>query len=57
MVNTDFCNSRGTAYKNGKTFEECKEIAKTNSNILSKEIIENSEVSWVEFFKLLTMMN
>ena len=29
-----------------KHLNNVKEIAKTNSNILSKEIIENSEVSW-----------
>ena len=46
MINSDSCSSRCTSYKNGKTFEQCKEIANTNSNILSKEIIENNEVSW-----------
>jgi hypothetical protein len=34
------------AYKNGKTFEECKEEARQKTEILSKEILEKSEVSW-----------
>jgi hypothetical protein len=34
------------AYKNGKTFEECKEEAQQKTEILSKEISEKGEVSW-----------
>jgi hypothetical protein len=34
------------AYKNDKTFEECKEEARQKTEILSKEILEKGEVSW-----------
>ena len=40
------CDTRVHAYKNGKTFEECKEEARQKTEILSKEIIEKGEVSW-----------
>jgi hypothetical protein len=37
------CDVRVHAYKNGKTFEECKEEARQKTEILSKEILEKSE--------------
>ncbi|MGH9953882.1 MAG: hypothetical protein ACRD5J_19880, partial [Nitrososphaeraceae archaeon] len=40
------CDSRVHAYKNGKTMEQCKEEAKENTRVLSKELLENGEVSW-----------
>jgi hypothetical protein len=40
------CDARVLAYKNGKTFEECKEEARQKTDILSKEILEKGEVSW-----------
>jgi hypothetical protein len=40
------CDARVHAYKNGKTFEECKEEALQKTEILSKEILEKGEVSW-----------
>lgn len=40
------CDTRVHAYKNGKTFEECKEEARQKTEILSKEILEKGEVSW-----------
>jgi hypothetical protein len=40
------CDARVHAYKNGKTFEECKEEARQKSEFLSKEILEKGEVSW-----------
>lgn len=43
-VNT--CDSRVHAYKNGKTMEQCKEEARKNTLLLSKELLENGVVSW-----------
>ena len=40
------CDARVHAYKNDKTFEECKEEARQKTEILSKEILEKGEVSW-----------
>ena len=40
------CDARVHVYKNGKTFEECKEEARQKIEILPKEILEKGEVSW-----------
>lgn len=40
------CDARVHAYKNGKTFEECKEEARSNTELLSREILKKGEVSW-----------
>jgi hypothetical protein len=40
------CDSRVHAYKNGKTMEQCKVEARENTRVLSKELLENGEVSW-----------
>ena len=44
--NVNSCDSRVRAYKNGKTMEQCKEEARQNIRVLSKELLENGEVSW-----------
>ena len=45
-TNGNSCDSRIHAYKNGKTMEQCREEARENTQILSKELLENGEVSW-----------
>jgi hypothetical protein len=40
------CDTRVHAYKNGKTFEECKEEARNNTELISREILKEGEVSW-----------
>jgi len=40
------CDVRVHAYKNGKSFDECKEEARQNTEFLSKEILEKGEASW-----------
>jgi len=40
------CDSRTRAYKNGKTFDQCREIAKTLSLELEEKIKENGQVRW-----------
>jgi hypothetical protein len=40
------------AYKNDKTFEECKEEARQKTEILSKEILEKGEVSWARILEV-----
>jgi hypothetical protein len=43
------CDSRVHSYKNGKTMEQCKEEARENTRVLSKELLENGgEVSWTQ---------
>lgn len=46
MDNKSSCDSHGTAYRKNKSFEECKEMALLNSNLLSSEIKDQGEVSW-----------
>ena len=46
MKNPISCDSRKRDYKNGKTFEDCKLEARTNTQRLSKEIQLNKEISW-----------
>jgi hypothetical protein len=41
------CDIRIHAYKNGKTMEQCREEARKSTEILSHEILENGEVSWI----------
>ncbi|MGI0070440.1 MAG: hypothetical protein ACREAN_09345, partial [Nitrosopumilaceae archaeon] len=42
------CDARTRAYKNGKTFDQCKEIAENISSQLAKKINESGMVSWAE---------
>ena len=46
------CDARVHAYKNDKTFEECKEEARQKTEILSKEILEKGEVSWARILEV-----
>jgi hypothetical protein len=46
LKNPISCDSRKRDYKNGKTFEDCKLEARTNTQRLSKEIQLNNEISW-----------
>ncbi len=48
----DRCDARVHAYKNGKTFEECKEEARQNTELLSKEISTSGEVSWARILEV-----
>ena len=45
------CDVRVHAYKNHKTFEECKEEARQNTEFLSKEILEKWEFSWARILE------
>jgi len=40
------CDSRIHAYKNGKTMEECRQEARKTTELLSEEISNAGEVSW-----------
>ncbi len=50
--NNSRCDARVHAYRNGKTFEGCKEEAKENTEILSKEILRSGEVSWTRILEV-----
>jgi hypothetical protein len=49
---TSSCDLRVHAYKNGKTMEQCRELARKNTEILSHEILENGEVSWTRVLEV-----
>lgn len=40
------CDSRTKAYKNGKTFDQCKDIAKTLSLEMEEKIKQIGQVGW-----------
>lgn len=44
----DSCDVRTRAYKNGKTFDQCKEIAESMNAQLKKQIEEHGKVLWNE---------
>ncbi len=44
----DSCDIRTRAYKNGKTFDQCKEIAESMNTLLKKQIEEKGRVAWDE---------
>ena len=45
------CDRRTRAYKNGKTFDQCKEIAETMNPIFKKLIAENGVVLWTDILE------
>ena len=46
----DSC-TRHTAYKNGKTYEECKEMAESFTSELKLKITQNGKISWEELLE------
>jgi hypothetical protein len=46
LKNPISCDTRNRPYKNGKTFEDCKEEARKNTATLSNEIQSNNQISW-----------
>jgi len=47
----DSCDRRVRAYKNGKTFDECKEIAEFLNPDFKKHIEEKGRVLWTEILE------
>ncbi len=47
----DSCDRRTHAYKNGKTFEKCMEIAETMNIKFQKHISENGTLLWTELLE------
>ncbi len=42
----DACDSRTHAYRNGKTFDQCRQEARAATDALASEIMQAGEVSW-----------
>jgi hypothetical protein len=49
--NSNSCDARVHAYKNGKTMEQSKEEARKNTELLSDEILVKGEVSWARILE------
>ena len=47
----DSCDTRTRAYKNGKTMDQCKEMAETMNQTLKKEIEGKGKISWSELLQ------
>ena len=44
----DSCDRRVRAYRNGKTFDQCKDIAESMNPSFKKQIKENGKILWTE---------
>jgi hypothetical protein len=44
----DTCDTRIRAYKNGKTFDQCKDIAESMNPIFKNHIEKNGKLLWTE---------
>jgi len=44
----DSCSSGGTAYRHGKTYEECKQMAENFTAELKPQIEKNGNLLWSE---------
>ena len=47
----DSCDRRVRAYKNGKTMEECKEIAESMNPDFKSQIDKNGKILWNEILE------
>ena len=48
------CDRRVRTYKNGKTFDQCRDIAESLNTDFKKQIEENGKILWAE---ILTQVN
>ncbi|MDE1765265.1 MAG: hypothetical protein KGI27_03205 [Thaumarchaeota archaeon] len=48
----DACDARTRAYKNGKTFDQCRQIAQNLSADLAKKIEKTGMVQWSEILQV-----
>ena len=48
----DSCETRTRAYKNGKTFDQCKEIAQNISSQLAEKINQTGAASWSKILEI-----
>lgn len=47
----DSCDPRTRAYKNGKTFDQCREIARGVSSELARKVDQAGQVQWSEILE------
>jgi hypothetical protein len=51
-ITNNNCNTRVSAYRNGKTMDQCKNVARKNSELLSDEISKNGQISWTRILEV-----
>ena len=47
----DSCDTRTRAYKNGKTFDQCREIAEKTNSQLKQEVNQKDKILWTELLE------
>ena len=47
----DSCDTRTRAYKNGKTFDQCREIAQKMNQTIQQEIDKQGKVMWSDLLE------
>jgi len=47
----DSCDTRVQAYKNGKTFADCRKVAQSLTGDLKKQINQNGNMQWDDILK------
>ncbi len=47
----DSCDRRTRAYKNGKTFDQCKEIAESMNPDFKNQISKKNKILWTEILE------
>jgi len=47
----DGCDRRVRAYKNGKTFDECRAIAESLNPNFKNQIVKNGKILWTEILE------
>jgi hypothetical protein len=47
----DSCDRRVHAYKDGKTFDQCKEIAESMNPVFKKQIDDKGKILWTEILE------
>lgn len=48
----DACDTRIRAYKNGKTFDQCRDIAESMNPDFKKHIEDKGKITWAEILDL-----
>jgi hypothetical protein len=51
-ITNNKCDTHVSAYRNGKTMDQCKELARKNSEFLSDEISKNGEIAWTRILEI-----
>jgi hypothetical protein len=51
QLDMEKCDSRTRAYKNGKTFDQCRDIAKSLSSELEEKIAQEGQIAWDEILQ------